>query len=753
MLTCCCGRDPTILSALRLVDPYTYELPNQLIKPEQNHMSCYHNDQPLTGDESNPDQLNREQFAVHLTEILTLNPKDDCLTVSLEGEWGYGKTSVVNLVKKSAAQQDHKPIIIEYNPWLAGKAEALIQDFLVQFSSQLNIPDRPKEGLQVAKELLAYSNLFNAMKFIPGVEPWASTVQGVFKVVGSATNKISKLKELDVIGRKKKVKDILSSLNQSIIVIIDDIDRLTSDEAFQVVRLVKAVADFPGASFLLCFDPDYLIGALEKHGIKKADQYVDKVVQLRVPLPLITHRDMQQLANTELANLSDKTLTDYFEEDRERLGYLYHQHAKYLIRTPRELKRIFNNLRLVLVHTEGEVCFSDLYCLSVIAIKAHHIYQTLKDSPEIFIGRSFDTNYPIDKAEEVVEKNKDELEELLSKCSTRDKKHIHSLIKELFPLVDGGGWYSGTRGDHDQMGRVASEKRLYTALHYQVPTGFAADADILKFIDGSINREQYLKEAINKDFVERFFELIQHNIEKIDDSEITGILNSIYSVFLYSEYIASFQNAKLGFFGFDPLRNIYWITLKLLEKTEEKFSIIEGLVQDPKNLPITADILRRLMVQNGDLKSDNPSDGENKWLEGSQYQKIKESWSQLAIVELGKDHVLNSVHATHFYYTLYNSSKAELKKLLGEWLDQEGGTENIAKLLSRTGGTDSTNGPSAHVKEDSVSELLDFKKLKMIAETELSSGRDLPIKIEAVYLSITTGGKYYLRDAQKREDF
>lgn len=718
---------------------------------DQEPMKSYHNDQPITGCKSDPDQLNREKFATHLAEIITLNPKNDCLTVSLEGEWGYGKTSVVNLVKKAADKQENKPVIIEYNPWLAGKAEALIQDFLVQFSAQLDIPDRPKEGLQAAKELLAYSKLFSVAKFIPGAEPWASIVEGVVKTVGGATEKISKLKELDVIGQKNKVKDILSSLNQSIIVIIDDIDRLTPDEAFQVVRLVKAVADFPGTSFLLCFDPDYLTGALEKHGIKKADQYVDKVVQLRVSLPLITHRDMQKLADIELANLSDKPLTEYFENDQERLGYLYHQHAKYLIRTPRELKRIFNNLKLVLVQTEGEVCFTDLYCLSIISIKAHHIYQALKDSPEIFVGRSFDKNYSLDKSEKVVENHKEELNKLLVKCSTRDRDNIHGLIKELFPLVAGGGRYSGFGGDHDKAGRVASEKRLYIALHYQVPIGFAADADILKFINGSIDRKPYLEKAISEDFVERFFDLISYNIERITEDQIPVILGSLYTVFLYSDYIASFQNANFGLLAFEPLRNIYWITTKLIDKADNKFALIEELVQTPDYLPITANILRRLMVQNGDLKSDNPPDGKNKWLEHEQYQEIKKSWSQLAFVELGKDHVLDSVHATHFYHTLYSSSKVELKKLLGEWLDQDGGVENIAKLISRTGGTDSTNGPSAHVKKDEMAELLDFPKLKKLAETELSSEKELPKKIKAVYLSISTGDQYYLRDAQKSD--
>ncbi|RLT96732.1 P-loop NTPase fold protein [Ketobacter sp.] len=369
-------------------------------------MGSYHNDQPITGDSESPDLLRRAAFSEHLATVLRIAPSEDCMTSSLEGEWGYGKTSVINLVKKSLGNQENSPVIIEYNPWLAGKAEALVQDFLVQFSSQLNIPDRPKEGLKAAKELLAYSELFNAMKFIPGVEPWASTVQGVFKVVGGATKKISKLKELDLIGRKNKINDLLKKLGVSIVVIIDDIDRLTPDEAFQVVRLVKAVADFPGTSFLLSFDPTYLASSLEKHGIENSNQYLDKVVQLRISLPLIAHNDLQKLADIELQNLSDKSLTDSFERDQERLSYLYHRYVKYLIRSPRELKRTFNHLRFVLSQTKSNVCFTDLYCLSVLAIKAQEIYHSLKESPEYYVGRKFDDSLAFDKREEVVEKNK-----------------------------------------------------------------------------------------------------------------------------------------------------------------------------------------------------------------------------------------------------------------------------------------------------------------------------------------------------------
>jgi hypothetical protein len=714
-------------------------------------MGSYHNDQPITGSDTYPDRLNRDKFATNLANILTLDPSDDCLTVSLEGEWGYGKTSVVNLVKRATNIQETKPVIIEYNPWLAGKAEALIQDFLVQFSSQLNIPDRPKEGLKAAKELLAYSKLFNAMKFIPGVEPWASTVQGVFKVVGSATQKISKLKELDLIGRKNKIKHLLTSLNQSIIVIIDDIDRLTPDEAYQIVRLVKAVADFPGTSFLLCFDPEYLAGALEKHGIKKSDQYVDKVVQLRVPLPLITYRDMQRLADIELANLSDKALTDHFEKDQERLSQLYHQFIKYLIRTPRELKRIFNNLRFVLAQTEGMVSFTDLFCLSVISIKAQHVYQSLKDSPEMYVGRSFDESYSFEKAEDVVKKHKEKLDKLLEQCTSRDKNFIGGLAKELFPLLDDSG-YSSYGKEYDRLGRVASEKRLYIALHYQVPTGFAADTDIRDYINGNIDREEYLSRAIQDNFVERFFDLITQNIGIVESSQIFGILSSLYNVFLHSEYLASFENARHGFFAFEPFRNIVWVTNDLIEKAEDKLSLIEKIIQTPNYLPITADILRRLMIQHGELKTNDPRLLDEKWVEAKQYFQIKENWSRVAIKELSDGNLLDSVHASHVYFVLYKVSEEGLKKLFDSWLNQDEGIEKIAKLVGRCG-SDSTNGPYSQIDEAMLSTLLNYQKLKELVDSELSSGKELSNYLKAVYKSISTGEKYYLNDGKKGEKF
>ncbi len=710
-------------------------------------MRGYDNDQPITGAANAPDRLNRESFAKHLAKILVLKPKDDCLTISLESEWGYGKTSVINLLKKYCKKDSRKPVIVEYNPWLAGKAEALIQDFLVQFSLQLNIPDRPKEVFKAAKELLAYSKLFNAMKFVPGAEPWASTVESVLNVASGAAKDISKLKELDLLGRKEKVKSVLTELNRPIIVIIDDIDRLTPDEAFQVVRLVKAVADFPGTSFVLAFDPEYLIGALEKHGINKSNQYIDKVVQLRMPLPLITHRDMQELANIEFEKLSDKSLTDYFEEDKERLKSLYHDHVKYVIRTPRELKKLFNHLRFVLLQTEGEVSFTDLYALSLLVIKAPSVYQHIKANPAAYVGKNFDDKLTIETAEEVVGKYEKERESSLEACSDNDRGHIAEIVKTLFPLV-GGNEHSSKESEYDKLGRIGSFKRLYIALHYQVPAGYAADTEVVAFINNDINRIDYLQRSIDEDFVERFFELLSHNTDKVAKQNIFGVLKAIFEVYLPSKYLQQHGESVVGLFGFELFRDIRWITFNLINKSEDKVQLITELISTKEYVYITADIIWKLLVQNGEVEATELSEKEVQWLDKESYNKVKATWVDIAIKLIQEEEILRPPFASHVYFILKDADMQKTKNLLTETLKQEAGVEKIAKLIGWSG-SDSINGPYSQISEKNFEEVVDFTDLKNAARRELDSGKELTPYLRAVYQSITTGEKFYLRDVTK----
>jgi len=703
-------------------------------------MGKYHNDQPIKGGQNDPDLLNRLGFSNHLAELLLLKHNDDCLTVSLEGEWGYGKTSVINLVKGALNEKEKAPIVIEYNPWLAGKPESLIQDFLLQFSSQLSINDSSDTALKAAKELIAYSSLFSVAKLVPGAEPWASIVEKIFSKSGNATKKIAELKKLDLLGKKKKVVEAITKIKTPIVVIIDDIDRLTPSETFQVLRLVKAVADFSGTSFLLAFDANYLASVLNKNDIDNSSEYINKIIQLRVPLPVISDRSMNKLANIEFENLSEKNLTELFESDEERLSWIYHNYFKHLISNPRELKRCFNHLRFVLAQVEGEVCFTDLFALSIIATKANQVYDHIKHTPEAYIGKRFSNDgLMMDKQEDIIESFEAERNILLDSFDKKENKLISELLGEIFPALDSGGFAHYGVADNDAAGRVSAPQRLYIAFHYITPEGYISDKEIMQYISGENDRTKFVDSVLEEDAVDRFFEMMTHYSTKCKDKSF-DIIRSIYDVFLKSDKLKKSLESNYGFMSRDLYRQMNWLTNKIISESDSKFELIECLVNRAENAPLSADILYKTRDQIKEKYSDEP------WVSDEQLVELESKFQNAAIEALQQKLFLDSLLESHVFFGLRRSSKEKAKDFLTNIMNSDNGIIRVAEIIGNTG-SDSTNGPYVEITEKSFSDTLDLDALRDMAKSIDLSQQTVSVK--ATLQSIIDGKPYYLRDGSK----
>ncbi|EPS9680777.1 KAP family P-loop NTPase fold protein [Escherichia coli] len=706
-------------------------------------MSTYHNDQPILGGQNDPDLLNRLDFANHLANILLLNHNDDCLTVSIEAEWGYGKTSVINLIKGALNEKEFLPIIIEYNPWLAGQPESLIQDFLLQFSSQLNIKDNSKAALEASKELIAYSNLFSVAKLIPGTEPWASIIEKVFSNFGSATKKIAELKKLDLLGRKKQVEKAIKKIKNPIVVIIDDIDRLTPTETFQVLRLVKAVADFSGTSFLLAFDPNYLISVLDKNNIVNSSEYLNKIVQLRVPLPVISERGMNELANAELEKIANKSLTDRFESDQERLSWIYHNYFKKLIKNPRELKRFFNHLRFVLEQIEGQVCFSDLFALSLVATKSSLVYEHIKSTPEAYIGKRFTNDgLLMDKPQDIVDRFSDERNKKLSNFSDQERSVMQELLGDIFPLLQSSGYSHYGVSDPDTAGRVSAPQRLHIAFHYKTPAGYISDHDIISFINGDVKRNEFLRDVLSQNAEERFFEMMNNYSSYCKDNSFE-ILTCIYDTFLFSQELKSSLERNYGFLTKDLYRRMNWLTNKVISESDDKYGLIKGGVGRHENAPLGADVLcqARKQIQNGW--------NDKIWVSIEELAELEGIFQQVAIKVLS-DKIYFDYHLeSHIFFELKRVSSQFTSEFIASVLSSDG-LIRMCEIIGETG-SDSTNGPYFKFDEIYFGEILDVNELR-------NKAKDLdfsiyPTRIQAVLKSILDGQKYYLRDATVGEDW
>jgi hypothetical protein len=85
----------------------------------------------------------------------------------------------------------------------------------------------------------------------------------------------------DLQEQKKAAALALAALSRRIVVFIDDLDRLEPTEIAEVLRLVRAVADFPNVIYVLSYDSNAVTSALEAVlEIEDGTEYLEKFIQV-----------------------------------------------------------------------------------------------------------------------------------------------------------------------------------------------------------------------------------------------------------------------------------------------------------------------------------------------------------------------------------------------------------------------------------------------------------------------------------------
>lgn len=236
--------------------------------------SFFVSDNPIDSDGA--DFLGYQAFADYIVDMLRSVPSNSPFAVALCGSWGQGKTSVLNLAR---AQMKKHFKVMKFAPWNITCKDVLISDFF----NQLKIVIKWDREPQFFNLINKYSSLVcNGAKYIPAVGENIEAVLNFFREsVGELTyqesNSVSELKE--------QIEKKLLKLKKPVLVIIDDIDRLSQEEIRLVFQLVKEVAGFPNIIYLLSFDPDIVASALGAVQNCNGAEYMKKFVQLILFMP------------------------------------------------------------------------------------------------------------------------------------------------------------------------------------------------------------------------------------------------------------------------------------------------------------------------------------------------------------------------------------------------------------------------------------------------------------------------------------
>ena len=268
-------------------------------------------DKPIS--DSDEDLLGFNTLSITLLDTIHAQADRSTFAIGIDGPWGSGKSSILRLLIKELENRESRHtsdgvglIVVQFSPWLISNQTALIAEFFKQLEKAIDVASRrtkPVHSFRDWNTLRKWSAIRKrsigkkfraarkAMHKFAGLTALASTAAVAMDPTFSSVLTSSALSRFGRAIRpstrslealKSQLDDYLGEIAEvdktfRILIIIDDLDRLDPRDALEVLRLVKAVADFPAVSYLLAYDKRSLASAISKSDlIEDGDAYLKR---------------------------------------------------------------------------------------------------------------------------------------------------------------------------------------------------------------------------------------------------------------------------------------------------------------------------------------------------------------------------------------------------------------------------------------------------------------------------------------------
>jgi predicted KAP-like P-loop ATPase len=372
------------------------------------------------------DRLERTNFARALGRVFAGYDRPDTLVIGLYGEWGLGKTSLLNLALKAVSEMEPHPIIVEFNPWYFADRDNLLRQFFEALSLAIAHKGGAERYQHIAELLKLLSTGIDSLGALPGAVTVTQPVSGLAKFFGKrAEEKAAKADSLDSI--KDEISKALVEGKRRVIVVMDDLDRLSAAEIRIVFQVVKALADFKYTTYILSFDDQAVVRALkEVQGIDGA-RYLEKIINAPIRVPPISPSKMSKLvleALNDFAGAHENYNWDDPNRSEPIISFLS-THCS----TMRHLIRLANALYVDVQAIDGEVDGFDFVAITALRTFLPTVYEFVRDNRDLFI----DTNLVLMNKERQDAEAKQALTQFYTDAKL--KEPAIELLRSLFPRL------------------------------------------------------------------------------------------------------------------------------------------------------------------------------------------------------------------------------------------------------------------------------------------------------------------------------
>jgi hypothetical protein len=316
------------------------------------------------------DALRRARWVQVFSQQLKRIPVDDSFVFSLEGPWGSGKTSVLDTLERDLTQAGI--VVLRFNPWLFAGTHDLVGSFFRELSAQLE--HKPHRLNAIASAFGSLAGALGAIGLAAGNSTLAM-LAAVSKASSEAVVQAAALQSVpSLFETKRKIAADLRSSKTRLIVLVDDLERLTGREVLDVLRAVRVIADLPGLVYVLAFDREQLVKALGREG--EGALFLDKIVQIPMRLPDPPSDGLQGLLFARLDAILAQV--DHTDLHREHWNELALGVVLPLIKTPRDAVRLSNAVAAALAHLGDEVAVEEIFAMEALRIAEPAFFSALK---------------------------------------------------------------------------------------------------------------------------------------------------------------------------------------------------------------------------------------------------------------------------------------------------------------------------------------------------------------------------------------
>ena len=379
-----------------------------------------HRDIPIIN--PNNDKLKFAHFASKVADGILNYSQNETYILSIEGEWGSGKTSFINFIEHSIknSKNNEKYVILHFSPWLITDIRQVVKLFFNELEKVILSNTTGAKVEEFKKDLRNFASII-----LPeSVNIDVGIVKLGYKPKNILLSNINKTLE-DV---KQSINKYLKELDKKIIIIVDDIDRLTDKETEFIFRLTKGIADFDNLIYILMYDKNVVSRSLEKFKSENGEKYLNKIIQYPLAVPKPHRVTILKLLNEEL----DVILNDiqssgkkYFFDKDKRSHLLLPIINKY-IKTVRDINQIINIISFEYPLICEEINFIDFFIITIIRLKNATLYDMIKNQPDTFFVNPKNVFEP----KKVAEKLKENFENELKKFHSYE-----DLLKIIFPAL------------------------------------------------------------------------------------------------------------------------------------------------------------------------------------------------------------------------------------------------------------------------------------------------------------------------------